>query len=127
MRRGGALALLVLLAGPLAACHTARHDTWIGDAAPPPATRAELYRRYGPPDGIRREGTSTWLRYDSSVTRGATLGFRAQGGVGLVLSRRHTVADRVWVEVAPDGRILAFEPMAATGKRARSGASRAGA
>jgi hypothetical protein len=100
-------ALLALLAS---GCLTGRNDTWIGDA-PAPGTRDELYRLYGPPDGIRRDEGRLWLRYDSGVTKGMTLGARAHLGVGLLLSRTQTVADRVWVEVAPDGRIVSVQAL----------------
>ncbi len=103
-------ALLALLAS---GCLTGRNDTWIG-GAPAPATRDELYRLYGPPDGIRRDAGRLWLRYDSGVTKGMTLGARlppALLGAGFVLSRTRTVGDRVWVEVAPDGRIVNVEAL----------------
>jgi hypothetical protein len=97
-------------------CLTSHTDTWIGDV-PVPATRDELYRLYGPPDAIRRDEGRMWLRYDSSVAKGMTLGARAgpnRVGVGLVFSRTRSVADRVWVEVAPDGRILKVDPLRAS-------------
>ena len=115
MSRALPLALAVL-ALPLAGCATHVNDTWIGDGRAP-ATRSELYRLHGPPDAIRREGTSTWLRYDYSEDKGMTLGVRAtpnQLGAGLLLSRISRVGDRVWVEVAPDGRVLSFETLRGT-------------
>ena len=114
--RWGATWIAVWLSLMVSGCLTSHTDTWIGDAAVP-ETREELYRLYGPPDGIRRHEGSLWLRYDSSVAKGMTLGGRAGPrwvGVGLVLSRTHSVADRVWVEVAPDGRIVKVEPLRAS-------------
>jgi hypothetical protein len=107
-----AVSLSLLASG----CLTAHTDTWIGDA-PVPATRDELYRLYGPPDGIRRQEGRLWLRYDSSVTKGMTLGARVGAerlGAGLVLSRTQSVGDRVWVEVSPDGRIVQVEALPAS-------------
>lgn len=113
LRRRRALAVVLAASAALVSCQTMRSQTWIGDE-PKPATRDELYRLYGPPDAIRREAGSDWLRYDSSVAKGMTFGVRATpqlGGVGLVLSRTQGQGDRVWVEVAPDDRILTFLPL----------------
>ena len=100
-------------------CATHVNDTWIGDEGSP-ATRSELYRRYGPPDAIRTTETDrVFLRYDYSEDRGMTLGARSTPnhlGAGIVLSRISRASDRVWVEVASDGHVLGFETLRATPK-----------
>jgi hypothetical protein len=114
--RWGAAWIAVSLSLLLSGCLTSHTDTWIGDA-PSPETRDELYRLYGPPDAIRRHEGRLYLRYDSSVAKGMTLGARAGPrwiGVGLVLSRTRSVGDRVWVEVAPDGRVVDVDPLRAS-------------
>jgi len=107
------------LAFSFAGCATHVNGTWIGDEGSP-ATRRELYRRYGPPDAIRRTDTDrTFLRYDYSEDRGVTFGVRSQPsrlGAGIVLSRIARAGDRVWVEVADDGRVVHFETLRATPK-----------
>jgi hypothetical protein len=96
----------------LGACQQGQQERWV-DAEPFPETRADLYRQYGPPDAIRREGDIRWLRYDHGEGKGMTLGARYYG-LGLVMSRYHAQADRLWVEVAPDDRITAVEPEVGT-------------
>lgn len=92
----------------LCACQQGQKERWV-DPDPFPATQAELYRQYGPPDAIRREGNDRWLRYDHAEGKGMTLGARYYG-LGLIMSRHHTQADRLWVRVSADDRITAVEP-----------------
>ena len=111
-RKGHMIALGAALL--LAVCQQGEEQRWI-DPEPFPETRADLYRQYGPPDAIRREGDIRWLRYDHGEGKGMTFGARYYG-LGLVLSRYHTQADRLWVRVAPDERITAVEPDVGTDK-----------
>lgn len=118
MRRD-VLLLAMFLALATSGCATHVNGTWIGDEGSP-ATRSELYRRHGPPDAIRRTDTDRlFLRYDYSEDRGITLGARSTPthlGAGIVLSRISRAGDRVWVEVASDGRVVGFETLRATPK-----------
>jgi hypothetical protein len=98
----------------LGACQQGQDQRWI-DQQPFPETRADLYRQYGPPDAIRREGDIRWLRCDYGEGKGMTFGARYYG-LGLVVSRYQTQADRLWVRVAPDDRITAVEPAVNTDK-----------
>jgi hypothetical protein len=92
----------------LGACQQGQEQEWI-DQQQFPATRADLYRQYGPPDAIRREGDVRWLRYDHGEGKGMAFGARYYG-LGLVMSRYQTQADRLWVRVGPDEQITAVEP-----------------
>jgi hypothetical protein len=89
------------------ACQQGQQQTWI-DEQPFPETQADLYRQFGTPDAIRREGDVRWLRYDYSEGEGMTFGARYYG-LGLVLSRYGTQADRLWVRVDQDNRITGVE------------------
>jgi hypothetical protein len=104
----GAHAIVVGATLLLVACQQGQKERWF-DPEPFPETRAELYRQYGPPDAIRREGDVRWLRYDHVEGKGMTFGARYYG-LGLVMSRYQNQADRLWVQVAPDDRITAVEP-----------------
>jgi hypothetical protein len=97
---------VALVACLQAGCLTGTNDVWI-DREPRPETRAELYRRFGPPDAIRRKGEDVYLRYDYFEDKGMMLGAR-YFGLGLVLERNGRALDRVWVRVAPDGRVRSF-------------------
>lgn len=92
----------------LGACQQGQQQAWIGQQALP-ETQADLYRQFGTPDAIRREGDVRWLRYDHSEGEGMTLGARYYG-LGLILSRYGTQADRLWVRVDSDNRVTAVEP-----------------
>lgn len=105
MRWARAIGLSAVLV--LASCAQGQDQRWI-DQQPFPETRAELYRQFGTPDAIRREGDIRWLRYDHGEGKGMTLGARYYG-LGLVLSRYQSQADRVWVRVDADDRITAVE------------------
>jgi hypothetical protein len=98
----------------LGACQQGQNQAWI-DPQPFPETQADLYRQFGTPDAIRREGDVRWLRYDYGEGEGMTLGFRYYG-LGLILSRYETQADRLWVRVDSDNRITAVEPAVNTDK-----------
>lgn len=102
--RAGMIAAAVLLA----ACSQSENESWFYKQ-PFPSTRAELYRQYGVPDAIRVEGDSRWLRYDHAKAKGMTLGAR-YWGIGFILGRSQSQADRLWVQVAADDRITAVEP-----------------
>jgi hypothetical protein len=91
----------------LAACAQGQDQSWI-DEEPFPQTQAELYQKYGTPDVIRRDGDVRRLRYDYGEGKGMTLGARYYG-LGLILSRYHSQADRVWVLVDQDNRITGVE------------------
>jgi hypothetical protein len=103
-----ACAIVLGAAFLLGACQQGQEQRWI-DPQPFPETRADLYRQYGPPNAIRREGDIRWLRYDHRAGKGMTFGARYYG-LGLVMSRYQTQVDRLWVRVAPDDRITAVEP-----------------
>jgi hypothetical protein len=103
---------MLVLAALLSACSQTREQSSF-DQGQLPSTRAELYRQYGVPDAIRIEGEDRWLRYDHAAGKGMTLGAR-YWGLGLVIGRSQSQADRLWVRVAPDDRITAVEPMVAS-------------
>lgn len=105
MRWARAIGLSAVLV--LASCAQGQDQRWI-DEQPFPETRADLYRQFGTPDAIRREGDSRWLRYDHGEGKGMTLGARYYG-LGLILSRYQTQDDRVWVRVDAGDRITAVE------------------
>lgn len=108
MRR--AVLAVPLLAGlVLVACAQSQNHGWI-EPDTVPATRAELYSRYGVPDAIRVEGDDRWLRYDHAEAKGMTFGARYYG-LGLVIGRSQSQADRLWVRVDPEDRITAVEPV----------------
>lgn len=113
MRLGYVIGLGAVLV--LASCQQSQNQSWIGDKQDFPTTKAELYRQYGTPDAIRRDGESQRLRYDYGEGKGMKFGARYQG-LGLVISRFQTQADRVWVGVAPDGTITSVEPEVNTDK-----------
>lgn len=93
----------------LASCQQGQDQSWLGDKQTFPTTKAELYRQYGTPDAIRRDGDDQRLRYDYGEGKGMKFGARYRG-LGLVFARYQTQADRVWVVVAPDGSITSVEP-----------------
>jgi hypothetical protein len=103
-----ACAIAVGAALLLGACQQGQQQAWI-DKQPFPETQAELYRQFGTPDAIRREGDVRWLRYDYGEGKGMALGARYYG-LGLILSRYETQADRLWVRVDSNDRITAVEP-----------------
>lgn len=108
MRRAAVAASLVA-ALVLGACAQRQTEAWL----PPddvPATRAELYDRFGVPDAVRVDGEDRWLRYDHAEAKGMTFGARYYA-LGLVIGRSQSQADRLWVRVAPDDRITAVEPV----------------
>ena len=108
MTRAG---LTVLLLGAIllcAACQTTQSQSWAEDGEAP-ATRAELYQRFGPPAAIRVHGPNRWLRYDYAERKGMTLGARMYG-LGLVLGRGQRVQDIVWYGVDPGDRIIGVVP-----------------
>ena len=106
MRRGSVAVLLVVACTGLG-CFQARHRLWFGDQASP-ATRAELYERFGPPEAIARDGDERIFRYDSARTKGQTLG-ASYWGIRVVISRKHRVSDRIWVRVAADDRVVSVQ------------------
>jgi hypothetical protein len=110
------MACAIALGGALllGACQQGQQQAWI-DQQPFPETQADLYRQFGTPDAIRRQGDVRWLRYDYSEDDGMTFGARYYG-LGLVLSRYGTQADRLWVRVDSDNRITAVEPAVNTDK-----------
>jgi hypothetical protein len=110
------MACAIALGGALllGACQQGQQQAWI-DQQPFPETQADLYRQFGTPDAIRRQGDVRWLRYDYSEGDGMTFGVRYYG-LGLVLSRYGTQADRLWVRVDSDNRITAVEPAVNTDK-----------
>ena len=63
----------------LGACQQGQTERWV-DPEPFPETRADLYRQYGPPDAIRREGDSRWLRYDHAEGKAGTIRRRIGSG-----------------------------------------------
>lgn len=101
-----AVAIGAMLA--LAGCQQGQEQRWI-EPDSVPETRADLYRQYGPPDSIWREGDSRWLGYNYEEGKGMKLGARYYG-LGLVFSRYQTQADRLWIKVGPDDRITDVEP-----------------
>jgi hypothetical protein len=108
MRRAALAAVLVAGLVP-AACTQRQNHGWIEPDAVP-ATRAELYDRYGVPDVIRVEGDDRWLRYDHAEAEGMTFGARYYA-LGLVIGRAQSQADRLWIRVDPDDRVTAVEPV----------------
>lgn len=108
MTRAGLTALLLGATLLFAACQTTQSQSWAEDGEQP-ATRAELYQRFGPPAAIRVHGPNRWLRYDYAELKGMTLGGRVYG-LGLVLGRGQRVQDIVWYGLAPDDRIIAVLP-----------------
>jgi hypothetical protein len=108
MTRRTASAGLLAAAWLLTACSQSQTAQWYGDQALP-ATKAELYRQIGVPDAIRVQGTDRWLRYDSQKAKGMTLGARYYG-LGLLIGRGQSQADRVWIRLDPEDRVTAVEP-----------------
>ena len=106
-RRAAAVGLLAA-AWLLTACSQSQTSQWYGDETLP-ATKAELYRQIGVPDAIRVQGTDRWLRYDSEKAKGMTLGARYYG-LGLLIGRGQSQADRVWFRIDPEDRITGVEP-----------------
>ena len=104
-----ALAAALVAGLVLGACSQRQSHVWIEPDAVP-ATRDELYSRYGVPDAIRVDGDDRWLRYDRAEAKGMTFGARYYA-LGLVIGRSQSQADRLWVRVAPDDRITAVEPV----------------
>ena len=108
MRRAALTTALLAAAWLLAACSQGQDQVWFGDEEPFPTTKADLYRQHGVPDAIRVKGEDRWLRYDHAESKGMTLGAR-YFALGLVIGRRQSQADRLWVRLAPDDRITAVE------------------
>lgn len=108
MRRATVTVATIAAALSLAACSQRETENWFYKE-PFPATRAELYRQYGVPDAIQVEGDTRWLRYDHAKAKGMTLGAR-YWGLGAILGRSQSQADRLWVRVASDDQITAVEP-----------------
>ena len=106
----GTAPVLGLLAAAwlLSACAQSETEQWHGDQTLP-ATKAELYRQIGVPDAIRVQGEDRWLRYNSKQAKGMTLGARYYG-LGLVMGRRQSYGDRLWIRIDPDDRVTAVEP-----------------
>jgi hypothetical protein len=106
----GTARVLGLLAAAwlLSACAQSQTEQWHGDRTLP-ATKAELYRQIGVPAAIRVQGKDRWLRYDSKQAKGMTLGARYYG-LGLVMERRQSYGDRLWIRIDPDDRVTAVAP-----------------
>jgi hypothetical protein len=99
-----ALAAVSVLSG----CAQSQNGQWYGEQEPP-QTKADLYRQIGVPDAIRVQGQDRLLRYDSRKAKGMTLGARYYG-LGLVMRRGRSAADRLWVRLDQNDRIAAVEP-----------------
>jgi hypothetical protein len=99
---------LLAAAWLLTACAQSETQRWYGDEDLP-RTKAELYRQIGVPDAIRVQGDDRWLRYDSQKAKGMALGARYYG-LGLLIGRGQSQADRLWIRLDPDDRVTALEP-----------------
>jgi hypothetical protein len=104
----GVIATALAAAWLLTACAQSQTGRWHGDQELP-QTKAELYRQIGVPDAIRVQGSDRWLRYDFKEAKGMTLGARYYG-LGLVMGRDHSYADRLWVRLDSNDRVIAVEP-----------------
>lgn len=108
MSRATAATLIIATALLLTACAQGQTERWLGDDAIP-ETKAELYRQFGVPDGIRVQGDDRWLRYDFNKAAGMRLGARYYG-FGLVMGRSQSYGDRLWVRVDSNDRVTAVDP-----------------